>query len=284
MRLYELTGVKRFQKYTIHQLYKLLEKLGIHIINGGSYGTILTSSKWNYVVKLFESDPYYLSFVKFVLAHPNKHYPKFGRAPLEMHAFYTRDFNASDKMWLLKIEKLQELDKQTSEYLILNLDHAQTVAYWLDTEHTRQQSKEYLDVNPSHRAPFTYMDGSKHKVSTREWAMAHEWLISVARAYRAIFMNDDIMGAEDFHARNFMKRSDGTIVIIDPVWEGSNPYKEYDAWYRTITDADNGGEYDEQPLKVGPRYDYQIKRDSEEKLKAKKSPPAYDDADDDIPF
>lgn len=274
MLLMELTGVKRFHKYTEYQLYKILRRLGIEIVDGGTYGKILTSSKWDYVVKMFKDDPYYLSFVKFVKQHPNKHYPKFGRAPLEMHMFHTRDERDGDKMWMLKIEKLEPLDKKTQDFIVRNIDFAGTVAYWLETEDKRPQSKEQLDYFNKDAGPRLYFDGERKNETIREWAKAHEWLISLAEAWNDIFENDDVAGSPDLHGRNFMKRKDDTIVIIDPLWEGSNPYKEYDAWYKSMTDSDDGGYYDVS-TKSGPTY---------KRHKAEKKKPVPQDVHDDIPF
>ena len=62
-------------------------------------------------------------------------------------------------------------------------------------------------------------------------------------------------GSPDTHAGNFMQRLDGTIVVIDPVWEGSNPYK--DAWEAEQRERDPYHGYDDDqpdPEVSGPDY------------------------------
>ena len=81
-------------------------------------------------------------------------------------------------------------------------------------------------------------------------------------------------GTPDIHGDNLMQRSDGTIVITDPVWEGETPYQAYDKWVRDQMDHYTDDEHD---LVSGPSYYVEKKR---KEIAAK----IADDFLDEIPF
>lgn len=270
MLLNELTGIKKYYNKNEFQLERILGKFGIRCIAAGKYGRIFTNPNWNYVVKMFRDDPYYLSFVNYAMAHPNAHYPKFIRKPLHMHAFHKRfRSQTSLKFWLVKIEKLSPINDAVGSFITSHLERA--VQFWYNVKH-KQLTQDQLDQD------WTYV-GSQ-KVSMYDLFKRYPWLWSLAEAWHNIFENIE-EGSPDIHAGNFMQRSDGTIVIIDPLWQGTNPLAEYQK-YIDRESASGYDEYEEQDIK-GPEY---VHKKQQAAIEATRSlaKQIVSDGDDDIPF
>lgn len=227
MILNELTGVKRFHSKSRHDLFRMLDKFGIKIIGGGRYGTVLTHANWDYVVKVFSDDPQYLSFVNFVIENPNPHYPKVVRKPLQMHAFYKRlDINES-KFWIVKIEKLQPIqDEKLSKFLVENIEGG-ALAY-----EVKNIRKEDPDARIAPNSKKLMPDGQWAVASYKQLFKYYPWFESLCGAWYKLINSDAVVGATDLHSNSFMQRADGTIVMIDPVWEGSSPYQDFDRMMR----------------------------------------------------
>ena len=276
MKLYELKGVKKFHNMDSYEFNQMLkDEYGIECIGGGTYGQIYTNKDWDYVVKVISGDdPFYLSFVDFVLKNPDPHFPKIKRKPLNIHAFLRRHPKAPNNFWVLKIEKLEPIKPRSdlANFLVRNLETYAVVqwqhenGYMSNEEFTRKYEKVYK-----------YMpDGVVHKsMSYKDMFDEVPWFSSLCRAYMKI--NQAQLGSFDNHDGNFMKRKDGTIVMIDPIWEGSNPMKEFNRMMAIETDS-NGYEDDLPDIK-GPVY---------KKKQVTKEPPVVQKIvsafDDDIPF
>jgi len=278
MKLFELTGIKKYYNKSEYQIERLLQKFGIRFIAGGKYGKIFASPKWDYVVKMFKNDPYYLGFVNYAIKHPNKHYPKFIRKPLQMHSFAKRNKTASPKFWIVKIEKLQELSKEKAAFVMDHLERAEQA--WYNKNHNPQ----------SYEQDWTYMwvpdsgigGGERQRMTWKQIFEMYPWLETLAEAWYNIFNNVE-EGSPDIHAKNFMQRADGTIVIIDPLWQGSNPYADYQAALDRET-FNYDDEY-EEPQVQGPAYLHKKQQAAIEATRsfAKQMAPS-DDFDADIPF
>lgn len=269
MLINELIGVKKFYKRSYGDILRMLQKFGVNFVAGGRYGKIFTSPKWDYVVKIFDNDPYYLSFVNYAIAHPSKHYPQFSRKPLRMHAFHKRGNSEASKYWVVKIEKLQPIANTTkAKFIVDNLENAVDAWYSI---HERGNNDLYtMMLGP---------DEHYHKMLWTDIFKMYPWLETLAEAWYTIFEHCP-EGSPDIHAGNFMQRQDGTVVIIDPLWEGSNPYREYQSWLDTETDAYGYGD-DEGPEVRGPAYLH--KKREQAAIEATRSF-AKQLADDDIPF
>lgn len=275
MLLSELTGVKRFHKLSWSDLEKMLRRFGIKLIAGGSYGSVFTSEKWDYVIKLFTDDLEYLSFINFVVKHPDKHFPKIVKRPLKMHAFHKRGERESNYQWLVKIEKLQPIEnKQLLKFIVYELEHGAEVT-------VRNDKAELNDTRFPHLLPdkqsAEYPDKQAAEyISYKQLFETYPWFESLCKSYAKILLAEDIQGAPDIHGGNIMQRDDGTIVIIDPVWRGSNPYSDYQAWLASETDS---YAYDNDDKQVsGP--EYLNKKQAQPELAIKKLTTEWDD----IPF
>lgn len=244
MLLHELTGVKHLHNKTREDLIDMLEKKGIKCIGSGKYGTVFAHDSWNYVLKITEDDPHYLAFVDWAIKHPSIHFPKFAKKPLQMHTFHTRRSRDSRRMWVIKIEKLYPIqDKKLASFIVQNLETIAINAWQLDNGHSNSSP------NPNFSMPMP--DGTSEKgVSWAEMFKRFPWLKSIGLTYANFW--DAGAGSPDIHSGNIMQRKDGTIVIIDPVWEGETPYQAYDKWIRSETDMYAGDEYEN--LISGPDY------------------------------
>lgn len=240
------------------------EKMGIHFVGGGKYGQVFTHPSWNYVIKIFENDPEYMGFVDWVIAHPNKHFPKFSKKPLRMHKFHKRGVNDRPYWYVVKIEKLYPItDKPLMEFLVRELENCAEAAWKKHNNH------EYIRNNPNYTQRFP--DGNMVKGAT--WKDVFEkfpWTESLGLAYSSMWEAE--LGHPDIHSGNIMQRKDGTIVLIDPVWEGETPLQAHYAWLR----AEAGDDYSDdeyERMVSGPGY-----------LQKRRSVAQNTSPDEDIPF
>lgn len=259
-KLTELTGVKHLHNLNRPDLKQYLEdRFGVKEVGAGSYGEVFTHPDWNYVIKVFDNDPYYLSFVDYVIHHPNKHYPTIVKKPMSMHSFHTRMPSDADKFFIVKIEKLLPLDKKVANFIVKNFEKVYEATYRQDimpaTAKADQEAiygKGYIhsDLRPK---PWPTIDGGSEVMTYHQFVDAYPWFRTLVIAYH--HLREELSGASDIHAGNFMMRKDGTVVMIDPLWEGYSRYKAQDDWYKRETDGFYGNEYDEEPQQVsGPRY------------------------------
>lgn len=252
MLLNELKGVKRFYKLREYQLEKLLRRFGIKLIGAGKYGRVFTHPSWNYVVKVFRDDLYYLTFVDFAIKNPNVHYPRFKKKALRMHNFTKRSQDVSPHLWLIKIEKLKELtDQNIKKFLDHRLESAMTA--WYNKNHGDGKIATHRDKYYQMPLP----DGRfEANTSWQDVFDQWPWVESLAEAWYRIHEateGKEYGGAMDLHSGNFMQRDDGTIVITDPLWAGTNPYQEYREAIARETDA--YADYDEYTPEIsGPEY------------------------------
>lgn len=192
----ELTGVKKYQIHTLPDLIKAIsDEFNLPVIGSGAFGTVLKSSDPNIVYKVVEQDDAYMSFVNFVLSNPNPHYPSFQKVKL-MTAFYSRYKIQPNKFSVIKTEKLMPLPEGTANF-VAGLALA-------------RQLNEIADELPNGQ-------NNTYSMTYLELAETRQWIIDLWYAIRAIIKSKKIKGRPDLRMHNFMQRSDGTVVIIDPV-------------------------------------------------------------------
>lgn len=204
--LENLQGVKKYHQLTWNELVQELAKVGINSLGKGRFGQVFYKAGWNYVIKVFENDNAYLDYVNFCIENPNPHYPKFIKKPLNMHQFHARTHHAEKMMQVVKIELLQPLkDSWYAVNLskIFKLLNKETDEIMLFNDNT-QQYDSYYNINE------IFNDFKQYKV---------EELISAIYAIKHHFPNYKL----DLHLDNLMQRTDGTVVLSDPIYDSTSP-------------------------------------------------------------
>lgn len=205
--LENLQGVKKYHHMTwtrfVNELYN---KYKIRCIGKGKFGQVFWKGGWNYVVKVFDNDCAYLDYVDFCINNPNPHYPKFVKKPLHMHQFHMRPHNSQKMMQIVKIELLEPLDEH---WYSLNLEKIfklltkQVSEIEIFNEH-RNQYESYTDVNE------IFNLYKRYNV---------EQIMSAIYKIKHYFPNYKL----DLHRQNLMQRSDGTVVLSDPLYDPTSP-------------------------------------------------------------
>lgn len=177
-------------------LVNLLAKKGLKHLDSGSKADVFQTSDTT-VVKVFYKDNGYLSFVEFVKQHPNKHLPK-----ITLSAKLEKGILAG--YYIAKLEKLKPVTiNQISktgiiEYITLMRNKAQAaMQYGKQHVETGNYGKIYSDMTKEQSS----------KIKDKKLLQLLDQLLSWAIDNKFVL---------DLHYGNFMKRVDGTIVIIDP--------------------------------------------------------------------
>lgn len=138
MKLYELTGIKRYRNIKFFEVLEQMFPDGSVQMSYGKYGTVINNPKWNYVVKIWKNDNYYLQFVDYVLAHPNKHFPKFFKKIIKIENPVKRLNKEGDETYyIVRIEKLNPMTDELWE-IIKNIENYMVYLKYSDEE-LRQQ-------------------------------------------------------------------------------------------------------------------------------------------------
>ena len=196
----------------LNQLVDEFKKSGGEVLGYGSKSQTYSHPSWPYVLKVFSNNEFFLKFARFAYAHPHSGFPKFYGPPQRVVPFFTR-YNTSAKIYLTRTEKLYHVEKK----------FAQMVFYILN-----------YPKEPSTAVNLT--GNAKIQVDLRnEFIKKHPEIEPLFEA-KEILNKSGLPGAWDESADNLMKRKDGSLVLNDPFWEGSNPYKDYDAAMRSEMD------------------------------------------------
>lgn len=230
---------------TFDELLQKFKASGGEYIGSGRYGQVFSHPKWNYVVKLYD-DEYYTRFVRFANRNPNPAFPKFYGTPQRVLPFYRRH-KENTFQYLVRMEKLLPLPTDIGKIIAKNYD---TIAYELNRGNLSKNSQEVINQNPR--------------------------LLPVFKAISEI-MFSNIVGALDIHPENLMQRANGDIVIIDPLWSGSNPYADYDRMM-DMEGGHNDYEVYKEPNVIGGKFPKKIRK------KKWKPSPQVDIPDGEIPF
>lgn len=196
-----LQGVKKFSKMTWEQFQQYLSEQGIHLIGSGLFGKVFYKEGWNYVIKVFEKDDPYLEFVNYCMHRPNKHLPKFFANPRHLPQFLLRQQSNINTITIVKVEKLNKLDKNVSLFLKRNIKNL--------ADHFKNKPKE----------PVTVIDNNEQKQFHNVFEVFVEYRKYQLQSLLTVYNNlDELTHSEmrnDMHSGNMMQRDDGTIVIID---------------------------------------------------------------------
>jgi hypothetical protein len=193
-------------------------------IGNGRFGKVLAHPKWNYVLKMF-NDEYYLRFVRYAVRHPHPAFPRFQGTAQKVIPFYRR-FKSEATTYIIRIEKLKPVtDKKMLSELV---EKYQSAIMYMHAVGRGEGNKEYEKViYPSLKD--RQQGIGERTVKIRAFGDIIDFLEKYPQAknlYEAIFLvsKNISKGALDIHSGNIMERDNGDLVLIDPLWEGDNPF------------------------------------------------------------
>jgi hypothetical protein len=232
-------------------LEEILEEFyaeGGKYIGNGSCGEVFYHPKWNYVVKTFKDDPYYLRFARFAYKNPHPAFPKIYGPPQRIVPFYKR-MKSSSMIYLARIELLYPIDDQElMKQIMSNIDYSTSYfrakQYGQENEETEKQTR-------TGRGKDAKWEIVKEKVYKREIELFEKYpkLYPLFEAFY-IISTAGLNGNIDLNKNNYMQRKDGSLVLIDPLWAGSNPYADADRLRKSEMDYYGYEDYEEDPKEI----------------------------------
>lgn len=243
MKIFELVGVKRYSDMTAYEFEEVMRKSGFEHIAGGTHAQVFRRSADPFVYRVALDDSPYEAYAEFVVkSPPNPHYPRIYKIS-NLSNFFKRP-----------------IGQRWSRYNIVKVEYIPDLL-------TEQEFREFDRV---YRSSW-YRDG----VLWSDADPAGKWR-SLVSAFNAIFEAVQV-GSMDMHRANFGKRSDGSVVILDPLWEGETPYQAYDRARRAEV-----FDYDDDPEYVSGAWNQRREKERFTPVLAKPSYPQY--IGDDLPF
>lgn len=202
-----LSGVKHLYGLTWPQIIEHIKQhYGIQLVGSGAYGQVFIHPSWNYVIKIYESDPGYDRFLNICSSMKTPHLPKVIKPPKTIHQFHLRLKEAGSKLNIVKLEILSPLsiDFKNSLRQVKGGYSNKKIAHLYSLFKTHQKDAVYNELNSKYDLDslFQTLQIIENNISTD-----HDFL--------------------DIHDGNFMMRGN-TIVIVDPI---SNLYTA-EPWYR----------------------------------------------------
>ena len=204
----EIIGVKKYHGLTLDELMKqIANDYDLRVLGQGAFGHVLSTKDPNTVVKVFETDDAYMSFVEYIQQNPNPHYPRIVKSPRLMTTFYKRYDLQPDKFTVLALERLVPLSDHMAQFVadVANARDLHDKPFKLPNGRMNGGDYNYDD------------DDIDPGVTFRELSRDYPWIPTFWEAVRQLFRSGIVKGNIDMHPGNFMARQDGTIVIIDPV-------------------------------------------------------------------
>lgn len=201
-----LIGTHQYRDKTWDEIFQTLKNSPheISVLGSGSFADVISSPEWKYVYKIYQRDSAYTSFIHFCTQHQdNPHLPKILKPPKKLHAFHKRSHLSSDHLYAVKLEKLYDLNDINYKIVEFVSDYAY---HYTNSNHLLHDP---FDPNSSRVAEYTLDDliDMYPKYPIRQLLDTIKQIFSKCR-FRL-----------DLHDGNFLQRLDGTIVIIDPLYE-----------------------------------------------------------------
>ena len=189
---------------------------------------------WNYVYKVFTHDDHYLRFARYAVKNPHPAFPHFLAKPRKIIPFYKRPIS-DPYLYVIKMEKLEPIqDQELLNWIVQNLEY--------ESMHLLNKTPNQfiiVDKNPKENL-------EKVQNRVKEMYLKYPSLKTLVEGYAILISQPQFQSSPDIHKGNFMQRSNGDIVIIDPFWEGESIYQMYDRALKAETDYNDDNDYDEE--------------------------------------
>lgn len=257
------------------QLMDEFEASGGKALGYGSYGSVFYHPRWPYVLKMY-NDEYYTKFARFAYKNPHIAFPKIYNPPQRIIPFYKR-FTSNAISYLVRMEKLEELPKDISGLLAKSISYG--INYIRDMKSNNHENEyeetERLSVADRRAGKVPQIIKVKHHQYIIDILKQHPNFLPVYDAAYVILSQSFQAALDIYNPNNYMQRTNGDIVITDPLWAGSSPYADYQKMMAAETDNFSDFDY-EEPNLIGGELP---KRKRKKKIKPKKY-----FKNDDVPF
>jgi hypothetical protein len=265
VKLYELTGVKKYyEKSLLDMMIDIRDKLGCELWTG-NFAQVLTKDDWDYVYKVWYSDSPYDAYVDWVLSHQkDPHVPKVKRKLVKLDSFNLRpDEGSFDVIKVLKIEKLRKpktnRESELLTYLYGNFDLGRAITGMLNyddrndaTVHIGGTAWRHLtgeELPKIEHKDFIAVGEVNLNVLFKHFPDAENFFYTLADFMQTI---KDTNTGTDTHDDNVMIRdSDGKFVIIDPAYDYDlfNDMRNKFNAYKKISGKSKSGSNNTSPFK-----------------------------------
>lgn len=265
-------------------LEEILEEFyaeGGKYIGSGSCGEVFYHPSWKYVVKTFKDDPHYLRFARFAYKNPHPAFPKIYGPPQRIVPFYKR-MKSSAMIYIARIELLYPINDH--EFLKTIDNNIMNSVYYFIAKQHGQENAETEKQTRTGRGRDAKWEMVKEKTYKREIELFEKYpkLYPLFEAFYIIY-TAGLNGNIDLNKNNYMQRKDGSLVLIDPLWAGSNPYADADRLRKSETDYYGDMDYPDDPKDV--KWDLTGGQLPRNKRKKKIKPQVYKPSKyDDTPF
>lgn len=217
-------------------------------IGNGSCGEVFHHPSWKYVVKTFKDDPHYLRFARFAYKNPHPAFPKIYGPPQRIVPFYKR-MKSSAMIYIARIELLQPINDH--EFLkIIDNNIMNSHSYFLAKQHGNENQEVEKQVRTG-RGKDAKWELVKEKIYGQEIELFKKYpkLYPLFEA-AYIIQTSSLKGNFDLNKNNYMQRNDGSLVLIDPLWAGSNPYADALIAHRSEIDYYGYQDHEEDPKDI----------------------------------
>lgn len=262
---------------TFGELIGEFKKSGGEAIGYGKYGAVYSHPSWPYVLKTYAQDSHYTKFVRFAFENPHPSFPKFYGKPQNVLPFYRRT-RLGVNLYMVRLERLEPIPKELGTWLSRHMMNGIYYVRALKYGYPLTALSYNFNTRPQKRAADLAgeeLPSHVEKPIYKEVTDMIDKYPKLQKTFEAglILLESPVSkeSSSDYHAGNFMMRSNGDIVIIDPFWGGSSPYADELAQREMDMDG-----YDEPELDV-------IGGQLPRKKRAKKPKP-YVRNDEDVPF
>lgn len=244
---------------TWQELMSEFKASGGQVIGQGKFGQVFTHPQWKYVLKMYD-DQYYTSFVRFAYRANHSAFPKFFGMPQRIVPFYRR-YAEQAKTYIVRMEKLKPIP--TDVFKLIN------ELWWEGTQYIEAMK---TGTHERELERTVYPERKERRLGKEPWVVKYKYFERVIAAIQQhptllklfeglkLLSDAKLQGSFDFHSNNFMQRDNGELVVIDPLWAGSNPYADH----QRAIDAEigyDGGDYEpKEPELMGGQLPRKVKK------------------------